>query len=233
MALVLGCQQDQPRPDVGMAAAQVRVIARPKAGVAQSFQRVPVYDVAPQPAAASGTAYERVDYSRLADIIVWLEPSGGTGGAPAETKREVDIDPAKPSSSIRPASVGQTIVIRNVSSRPLALYSVSDGNEFEMEPLAPGTTGSFAVKSEGLIELLADPAKPPVAQLYAAPSPWVKRARSGETITFNNVPPGQYQAVAWHPRLPGSSADLTLVTGQTGQATVTIGVNALAASQPE
>ena len=48
------------------------------------------------------------------------------------------------------------------------------------------------MKSEGVIELIADPAKPPVAQLYAA-SPWVKRARSARrsrSTTFRPAIPG-------------------------------------------
>src|SRR5687768_11847355 len=98
--LVLGCQH-QLRPSAGMSAAEVRVIAKPKPGAAQPFERVPVYDAAPQPVEASG-AYERVDYSRLSDIIVWLEPSSGTGGRGVDGSVTLEVDPDDPSPVIRP-----------------------------------------------------------------------------------------------------------------------------------
>ena len=38
-----------------------------------------------------------------------------------------------------------------------------------------------------MIEVLADPSQPPVATMYAVPSPWVARTRSGETVVFDDV----------------------------------------------
>jgi hypothetical protein len=32
---------------------------------------------------------------------------------------------------------------------------------------------------------------------------------------------------SWHPRLPGSGADVTLSTGQSANATIVVGVNSL------
>ena len=120
--------------------------------------------------------------------------------------------------------------ISGIHPRPIVLYSVSDGNEFELPPIAPAASASYIPKSEGQIEILADPAKPPIAQMYVAPSPWVAHARSGQTVKFNGLPPGEYEIVAWHPRLPGSTSKTTLQAGHVTNATVTIGVNALSDS---
>lgn len=221
-----GCSA-APRSD-SMASAHVRVIAKPKAGVTERFTRVPVYDAAPAPAVATG-AFEHVDYKNLSDIIVWLEPTARASSV-AKPPHAIGVDPQKPSNHVHAASVGQTIDFRNTSSRPIVLYSVSDGNEFELPPTPSGASASFTPKSEGLIEILADPAKPPIAQIYVAPSPWVARARAGQTVKFDNVPPGEYRIIAWHPRLPSSTSKTTLQAGQVTNSTITIGVNALSDS---
>ena len=134
--MLVGCQ-DQPRPGPGLSAAAVRVIARPKAGVARTFERVPVYDAARNwccaRAARAGRLLASVGHHRVAGSFQSTTDSH-------RRQARFDIDPAKPSSIIRPASVSQTIVIRNTSTRPLALYSVSEGNEFEMQPLAAGAS---------------------------------------------------------------------------------------------
>jgi hypothetical protein len=192
---------------------------------------VTVYDAAPTRTASKGQ-YERVDYSRLSDIIVWLEPPkrngsaapGGTG-VPQVTH---DVTPKTPDPTIHPVTVGQTIVLRNRSTDPIAPYSVSDGNEFELPPIGPGATRTQVVRGEGPIELLVDPAQPPVVLLYAAPSRWVARARSGQTVTFEDVPPGAYRAAAWHPRLPSSVVEMVLEPGRASNATLTVGVDAMA-----
>lgn len=224
---VTGCESS-PR-STSTSAVNVHVVAKPKAGTPERFTHVAVYDAAPAPAAAATGTYERVDYNNLSDIIVWLEPVVPTSPV-TPPPHTMNVDPQKPSGYVHAASVGQTIEFRNTSSQPIVLYSVSEGNEFELPPIAPGAMASYVPKTEGLIEILADPAKPPIAQMYVAPSPWVSRARSGRTVTFDNVPPGDYRIVAWHPRLPGSTSTTTVQPGTVTNSTVTIGVNALSES---
>jgi hypothetical protein len=217
-AIVSGCGS---KSDSAGASVELRVIAEPKTGV----HEVTAYDPPSVRAAATG-AFEHVDYSFLPNIIVWLVPAG-------ESRKlqlgpvTINIDPAQPSEEIAPVTVGQKIVFHNAGAKPLSLYSVSDGNDFELS-VAPDGKGEYVTRGEGLIEVLNDPSEPPIALLYVAPSPWVARAHSGQKITFDHLPPGQYQAVAWHPRLPGSSISLSLVDGLQTTGTLRIGVNALA-----
>jgi hypothetical protein len=221
----VGCQSG---PAPGTSAARVHVIAKPKAGVKQTFARVPTYDGAPGESvrSAGGGQYERVDYSNLQDIIVWLEPAK-TATSGAARGVELEIDPKRPDPTVHPASVGRVITFRNRTTRPLPLYSVSDGNDFELRPIAPGATATYTVRSEGLIELLSNPAEPPIAQVYAAPSPFVARTRSGKGVSFNDVPPGSYRVMSWHPRLPSSSTNLDLQPDKVSETTITVGVDAM------
>ncbi|HEY8666867.1 MAG TPA: hypothetical protein VIL86_09390, partial [Tepidisphaeraceae bacterium] len=193
-----------------------------------------VYDAAPSsPArAAAGGQMEHVDYSNLGDVVVWLEPAaagaGAEGAKRAAAERRVEIDTRNPSTKVHAAAVGERIVLVNHSGRAISFYSVSDGNDFTLKPIPAGGEDSYTVRSQGLIEILADPSLPPVALVYAAPSPWVAEARSGRSIVFSNLPPGEYQAVSWHPRLPGASVDFKALPNQTAHVTLGVGVKYLA-----
>jgi hypothetical protein len=228
-ALLAGGCATQPTPQPGASCAKLTVEAKPKSGVKQRVARVPVYDAAPRPTSAKGQ-FELVDYSSLGNIIVWIEP------APLDGVRkpalDLAIDAAHPSTELQPASVGQEIVFHNKGSAPLSLYSVSDNNDFDLPSIPAGAEGRYTVRGEGLIEILADPSQPPIALVYAAPSPRVAAARTGQTVIFNNVAPGSYRAVAWHPRLPGKSIDLALSPDRVCCATITIGVNNIASPEP-
>jgi hypothetical protein len=221
-----GCES-APKPAPGMAGVRVKVIAEPKAGY-RDPQDVSMYDYGPSRSVETG-AFERVDYATLADIVVWLEPVGGAGAASvASSTVSVDFDAAKAAGSLaRVGSVGQRLVFQNRGGRAANVYSVSDGNEFDLGTVPPAGHGEYVVKAAGLIEVLSDSSKEPVAQLYAAPTRWVSLGRSGGTVDFTDVPPGRYKLLSWHPRLPGHESAIDLAPNQTARATIKVGVNGL------
>lgn len=232
----IGCASTSQPSSNSNATARIHVIGKPKPGVKQPVARVAVYDAAPAQSTTGGGTYERIDYNNLADVMVWLQPvrlDPITEGQRAITPPPTDIviDALRESDHVHPGTIGQTIVFRNKTDRPLNLYSVSDGNEFELPPIAPGASASFVPKNEGQIDVLFDPAKPLVASIYAAPSPWVAHTRSNKTVTFRDLPPGEYKLVTWHPRLPGSTKPITLRGGEVTTETATVGVSALSDSR--
>jgi hypothetical protein len=209
-----------------MASLRVNVLAEPKKGSKLEARAPAVYDDPGMTATRETGAYETVDYDNVEDIVVWLEPANGStiaGGG----KVEVPVNADRAAGAIVPASVGQTILFKNAGGRVTGVYSVSDGNEFDLKGVAPGFTGSYVAKSPGLIEVLTGPSKEPAARVYVAPSRWVARARSGRIVDFADVPPGRYTVVAWHPRLPTGQAAVDLAADRASQVTVRIGVNAL------
>ena len=218
-------------PQAGTANVVVKVGAQPKSGAAKRFARVPVYDAAPRPAAAATGQFERVDYSSLGDIIVWLEPV--PDGAPKYAPAIVSVDAAQSPETVHAVSAGRDVMFQNRGDVPISLYSVSDENDFELPAIPPGGEARYTVRGPGVIEVLADPSRPPVAILYAAPSPWVERTRAGRSVLFHNVPPGTYEALSWHPRLPGRSTTLSAEPGQVTRATLDVGVKNIAAEGPQ
>jgi hypothetical protein len=225
LLLLAGCQSS-PRPSAGMASVSIKVMAEPKAGVQTSRGRVMSYDA---PGQRGYGDFERVDYSNLGQIVVWLEPEAGSRPTdPTAGQISVETDARHPTNQVtHVVSVGQTLILRNSRARPEVIYCVSNGNEFDGGSVPPGGQAQYTVKSAGLIEVLAESSEEPVARVYAAPTQWVKLTRAGEIARFNDLPPGKYRVVSWHPRLPGSETSVVLSPNEVTSTSIAVGVNSL------
>ena len=216
-----GCES-APVPLPGMAAVRIRVIAEPKTGAPSGS--IGDYDTS----TPRSEAFELVNYDELDEIVVWLEPvSNATATAPPKSV-VIDLSAKNPARALNTAiSIGQKLILHNTGPQPAVFYSVSDGNDFDTGTLRPGNQSTYIVRSAGLIEILTDTARDPVAKVFAAPSRWVSIAHSGGTVDFTDIKPGSYKLHSWHPRLPGHETPLTLTINQSSTATIKVGVNAL------
>jgi len=223
MLPLVGCQSG-PTPAAGLSGLRITVIAEPKAGVKDAGARVGVYDT---PAKEHGQ-FERVDYSALDDIVVWAEPAFPMLRQPMLPPLTIEVSAKKSVENLTAAgSIGQRLIVHNNGSAAGNFYSVSDGNEFDLGSIPAGGRGEYTIQSGGLIEILSASAKDPVAQVYAATSRWVALTHSDATVDFTDLPPGQYKIYSWHPRLPGTEANVTLSPNQVAKVSIKVGVNAL------
>ena len=185
---------------------------------------------ASSPASAEYGAFERVDYFKLQDVVVWLEPRA-VGERPAPPAVEIDVpdwitaDPAP----LRVTGVGGELRVRNTRDRPATVFSVSDGNEFNLRDIAPRAQARHQVTSAGLIELMCEGADLPLARVFVAPTPWVRLTHGDATLIFDKLPPGEWEAVCWHPRLPGSRRPVTLAADHQEWVELCVGVRDLPA----
>jgi hypothetical protein len=225
--LATGCGggggDDSVAPAKGKANLKVTVVAKPKTG-AKPFKSYQPTEAEKAEAAASKGDFELVDYDHLEGIVVWLE-SGGTAHTPGNVKISVQPKPQKP--PLFAASVGDTASIANGGGKPVKLYSVSEGNEFDLGHLAPGAAKDQPLKSPGLIELLDGDTFEVVARIYVAPGWGARIVPAGEATTFRDLDPGEYRVAAWHERMPGDEKSVTLVADRTREMNLLIGVNAL------
>jgi len=224
MLPLVGCQSG-PTPAAGLSGLRLTVIAEPKAGVKDAGGRVGVYDT---PAVKEHGQFERVDYSALDDIVVWAQPAFPMLRQPMLPPLTIEVSAKKSVENLTAAgSIGQRLIVHNNGSATGNFYSVSDGNEFDLGSIPAGGRGEYTIKSGGLIEILSASAKDPVAQVYAATSRWVALTHSDATVDFTDLPPGQYKIYSWHPRLPGTEMNVTLLPNQVAKVSIKVGVNAL------
>ena len=228
---IVGCEAPM-RLQPGMAGLIVRVRAEPKTGYVP-----PGTTAGSDPYASPNQAsaqvefgrFERIDYDALSDIVVWAAPRDARPPAVTPPVVTVDVPRIAPSGGgpVRATGVGGRVLARSRRDDPTGVYSVSDGNDFDLGRLAPDGETAWSARTPGLVEVLCEAFPEPIAQIYIAPSGWVSTTRSGESVRFADLPPGRYRVVCWHPRLPGSETDVVLTPDRVTRVSLTVGVNSL------
>ena len=220
-----GCGDAQPAgPAKGKANLAVTVVAVPKTG-AKPFKAYQTEQERAAQASQSTRELELVNYEHLDEVVVWLDSSGSAATSTGELRVAVTPKPGK--APLLAASVGANAVIQNKGAKPMRLYSVSDGNEFDLGTLARNEAKSQRLASPGLIELLDGETFDVVARVYVVSGRDARVTRSGEVVTFRNLDPGTYRIKAWHERLPGGERSITLAPDVVREIDLPIGVNAL------
>lgn len=218
---LIGCSTTHCPPlQPGMSGVEVRTVAEPKRGAHPS-------DSSYGSAGPAG-AFQEIDYSDLPDVVVWAEPLNRDAVPATSSLTTVVLGEGSSSKPpVQGVSVGSRLIFRNQTDRTQTIYSVSEGNDFDLGSIAPGGQAEYVVRSQGLIEVLSEADSQPIARLYAAPSPWVRTLRSSESACLSNLPPGEYRVACWHERLPGSQQIVSLVADKRSQVTLTVSVNLL------
>jgi hypothetical protein len=139
LALLTGCDAATPIQP-GLAAVRIEVIARPKAGYH------PPADSSYGSSASGDDRYVPVDYTRLENVIVWLEPEGQAIASDAAA-RATRIRLVRPRSRAAlpwyVACANAPVILQNANSSPDHFYSVSEGNNFDTGEL--GSSGEATV----------------------------------------------------------------------------------------
>ena len=209
-----------------MAGVEVKVVAEPKRGLRRE---------ASEDYTISGPSdpFVRLDYNAVPGIVVWLEPTDAPSALSAapDAPTTITVDETRPTAppAVQGIAVGSRLIFKNQSSRPQTIYSVSEGNEFDLDVIRSGQQAQYVVRSAGLIEVLCESLPQPVARLYAVPSPWVRNVQSNQTFCVGGLRPGSYRVACWNERLPGSQQVVSLSPDKWSNVTVKLSVNLLPA----
>ena len=220
-----GCDHCPPLAP-GTSGVEVRVLAQRKLGLHEQWSS----SSTDYGGTGSPRSYEPVDYDDLPGIVVWLEPIGNSPSAPPpapEATVPFDRHGRIGDRGTQGVAVGSRLVFQNQGNGPQSVYSVSDGNEFDLGTILPGQQAECGVRAPGVIEVLSESATEPISRLYATPSPWLRTMRSSETACISGLPPGNYRIACWHERLPGSQQVITLSPGKRSKVTLVVSVNLL------
>lgn len=205
----------------GLSAVRIRIDARPKTGYREPSSAT--YRVSDAPPNVGD--FERVNYRSLDDIVVWIEPMASAWQRP--TPPEVVVSIGEPQTArLHVSSRGGILRVR-AGDEPETIYSVSAGNQFDFGRLDANEQVTWQIAGAGVIEVWSAQRDEPVAVVYVAPTPWVRRASGGETVIFTDLPPGMCRISCWHERLPGSSRMIELVADEAVSARLTVEVNSL------
>lgn len=243
LACLAGCER-QPAGEAppairpGMAAVQIEVVARPKSG----YQPPSAYDRVDVP----GDPFLTVNYDRLENVIVWLEPEGQAAARDmAAAPLRIALAPSDDSPQMPwyVVCAEAPVILRNTGAVADRFYSVSDGNSFDTGDLAANAEATIALHRIArpepqdvraiwaqVVEVFSTRQDEPVAGIVVAPTIWAASTRSGRAVTFTNLPPGAFRVVCWHPRLPGDERRVQLTPDNVTRTQISIGVHSLPAA---
>jgi hypothetical protein len=226
--LALGCQT-LPPPTSDRGQLLVELEALPREGI-DRWRPGSSYDA---PGAQLGPAYERVDYRSLPDMIVVLAGASLDDGGPVPRETSLKIEGRSGGLAFDHRQIllgprGLTrLWIENATDRPLSLYTTADHDEgFDLE-IAPEARAEVTLTTPGHYQLRCAEAESLEAEVVVSETTYARTGRSGESIFFDHIPPGDCVLTVLAPRLPPLQQSVAVRAGERVTISAQISVNTL------
>jgi plastocyanin len=156
----------------------------------------------------------------MADAVVSLTPPGAVP-LPRPAPAVMDQHNKEFVPHVLPVLVGTPVAFPNRDNIRHHVYSFSRAKKFEL-PLYIGTPAAPVLFDRpGPVVLGCNIHDWMVGYVYVLPTPYFARTGDDGRARLADVPPGSYEARAWHPRMKGvpeqTGRPLALAAGDTGQ----------------
>jgi plastocyanin len=126
---------------------------------------------------------------------------------------------------------GGHIVFANNDQTTHQVYSFSSVKQFEMTLTRGEKSPPIGFDNSGVAALGCNIHDHMIAYAFVAESPWTVLTGSDGRGTISDVPPGNYEAQVWHPKLPPGRATPSLKASLSGDTTrLTVNIKLLSAS---
>ena len=140
----------------------------------------------------------------LEDGVAWAVPTSGQA-TPARATRRVEV--AQVSKTFVPyvtvVQVGTSVQFPNRDEIRHHVYSFSTPKRFEIKLYAGTPADPVLFDKPGEVVVGCNIHDQMIAYIYVVDSPWFGKTGAEGTVRLENLPPGTYQLLAWH---PGQSA---------------------------
>jgi plastocyanin len=157
---------------------------------------------------------ERVDYSQLREFVVFIDqPFTNAPAAPATTVRIVTQKNAIFSPHVLPVVKGTTIEWPNNDEIFHNVFSMSEGNPFNLGLYKDPTNGawpSVTFTNSGRVDVFCTIHSKMSCVILVLENPYFAATDNKGRYTIGKVPPGTYKLKAWHERLPAQTREITV-----------------------
>jgi hypothetical protein len=140
-------------------------------------------------------------YDPLPEIIIYLEPAGGSpaeGSAPPKTPVVWQLQGHSFSPPVLPVVTGSNVDITNVGRETHLLYSPGNDALIAKDPIGPDSTKSIQVSGKDTsIQILSRSSPHLEGRLVPLPTHYFARVERSGKFHVDNVPPGKWTLRVW------------------------------------
>jgi plastocyanin len=138
----------------------------------------------------------------LGDAVLYLEGSAVTTAAARATTVEIAITDKVYAPHVVVVPAGSTVRFPNHDPFNHNVFSVSEGNEFDLGLYGRGETKGHTFARGGLARIYCNVHPRMVAYVHVMPNRYYAQPQNDGSFTFDNVPAGRYRLHVWHERIP-------------------------------
>lgn len=146
----------------------------------------------------------------LQQAVIWLTPV--RGNAPAVTAGRMDITTEKRTFSphVVVVSLGSTVRFPNRDGFNHNVFSVTDGNAFDLGLYERGDGKSTQFNTPGVVNVFCNVHSTMSAVVVVRNTPWFAQPQGDGSFTIPNVPAGEYVLHLWHERAQEATQTVTV-----------------------
>ena len=158
---------------------------------------------------------ERVNYEEMRDFVVYIEGAAGTNAAPPEKPVQVVTSRvfqkgAIFSPHVLPVVVGTTVEWPNNDDILHNVFSVSEGNAFDLGLYKSPEVGRWTFKTPGRVDVFCSIHTRMSCVVLVLKNPYFANTNDKGVYAIPNVPAGTYTLKAWRERMPAQVKEIVV-----------------------
>jgi len=138
----------------------------------------------------------------LGDAVLYLEGPTASNAAARATTVEIAITDKVYAPHVVVVPAGSTVRFPNHDPFNHNVFSVSEGNEFDLGLYGRGETRAYTFERPGLARIYCNVHPRMVAYVQVMGNRYYAQPQTDGTFAFDNVPAGRYRLHVWHERIP-------------------------------
>ncbi|MCG8617651.1 MAG: hypothetical protein MI802_15640, partial [Desulfobacterales bacterium] len=142
--------------------------------------------------------------------MVYLESPTPSGDGPAAEVRTVLQENRTILPHVTVARVGDPVRFPNHDDVYHNLFSLSEGNSFNLGRYAPGGAPEHVFENEGVVRLFCDIHPEMAGLILVLDAPHFATPSADGSYRVDGVPAGTWNVVSWHPATRSDTASVTL-----------------------
>lgn len=147
----------------------------------------------------------------LGDAVIFIE---GRGPRPtAATRLDMSLDARQFRPRVLVVPVGSTVNFPNRDPFNHNVFSLSEGNQFDLGLYPRGETRNRRFNRPGLVRIYCNIHPRMSAFVVVRDNVWYTQPGADGSFTIPNVPPGTYTLKVWHERAPELTREVTVPAG--------------------